>query len=66
MLASGGFDPDELSQVSEQEFYDPAKYAGPTGKQESAMREAMDRYLTEMEIRASEAMTLKSQIIYRS
>lgn len=37
-------------------MYDPAKYKGPTVKQEKAHREAMDRYLTEMELRASEAI----------
>jgi len=40
---------------------DPAKYKGPTAKQEAAFREAMDRYLTEMEIRASEAIADKRQ-----
>lgn len=49
---------DDLSQASEHSLYDPAKYKGPTVKQEKAHREAMDRYLTEMEIRASEAIAV--------
>lgn len=48
----------EISQVSDNSIYDPAKYKGPTVKQEKAHREAMDRYLTEMEIRASEAIAV--------
>eukprot|EP00392_Amoebophrya_sp_AT5.2_P010445 g10505.t1 len=52
---------DDLSQASEASLYDPAKYKGPTVKQEKAHREAMDRYLTEMEIRASEAIADRRQ-----
>lgn len=45
----------------EMEIHDPAKYKGPNPKQEQAFREAMDRYLTEMEVRASEAIVDKQQ-----
>jgi len=45
----------------EMELHDPAKYKGPNPKQEQAFREAMDRYLTEMEVRASEAIADKQQ-----
>ncbi len=56
--ADYGYAESDLSQVSEHSLYDPAKYKGPTVKQEKAHREAMDRYLTEMEIRASEAIAV--------
>lgn len=49
------------SQVSDHSLYDPAKYKGATVKQEKANREAMDRHLTEMEIRASEAIQDRRQ-----
>ncbi|CAD7971804.1 unnamed protein product [Amoebophrya sp. A25] len=54
-------DDESVSQASEHSLYDPAKYKGPTVKQEKAHREAMDRYLTEMEIRASEAIADRRQ-----
>merc|ERR1712194_231382 len=46
---------------SEVSVYDPAKYKGATVKQEKAHREAMDRFLSEMEVRASEAIADRRQ-----
>jgi hypothetical protein len=56
--------PQEFGEEEESEderVKDPAKFTGPSMKQEAAYREAMDRYLTEMEIRASEAIADRRQ-----